>query len=347
MPRIIFHGPARHGLPSYTALMRIGLATTLRHLCGRRLLPAWGVSEETGVRFWRRQFTRALEMGDMAAGRQLFDSLETRTDEVLDVRHAALPGTRLVLPAGPPRHTLLYLHGGGYALRGRITYRFADLLAHRFAARVVMPEYPLTPEHPHPAQRDAALAAYRALLDEGLPPGRITLIGDSAGGHLALMTLVALRDAGLPQPGLCIGLCPWTDIGPRGASLTGNDRYDLVQGWMALRFGEWLRAGTGLSREALSPIHQDYRGLAPIYLQGGGREVLIDMIRDFAGTVARQGAEVLLDVWPDRAHDFHYSGTTHPDSAEALDRIAALLPDDGRLAGGPRTETGALLRRRA
>jgi acetyl esterase/lipase len=135
------------------------------------------------------------------------------------------------------------------------------------------------------------------------------------------MTLVALRDAGLPQPSLAVGLCPWTDIGERGASLYGNDRYDLVQGYMAVRFGEWLVGSTDHSREALSPIHQNYSGLAPLYLQGGGREVLIDMIRDFARVVANQDCEVTLDVWPEMTHNFHAHGLTRPESAEAISRI--------------------------
>ncbi len=200
----------------------------------------------------------------------------------------------------------------------------------------------MTPEHPHPAQQEDALAAYRYLLAEGVAPERLVLIGDSAGGHLTLMTLVALRREGLPQPALAIGLCPWTDIGARGASLVANDRYDLVQGWMAVRFGQWLQADTGFSREALSPIHQDYRGLAPIYCQGGGREGLIDMIRDFADELASQGAEATLDVWPDMIHDFQANGTTRPESAEAFARIRSAIAryagPGGEFGAGPRTE---------
>lgn len=76
---------------------------------------------------------------------------------------------------------------------------------------------------------------------------------------MALMLLQALKAQGKPQPALCIGLCPWTDIGDRGASLRDNDPTDLVQGWMALQLGHWLDPD-----------------------QAYGREVLRDMIIDFA-----------------------------------------------------------------
>jgi hypothetical protein len=67
---------------------------------------------------------------------------------------------------------------------------------------------------------------------------------------------------------------------------------------MAVRFGKWLLGSTNYSREALSLIHQSYAGLSPIYLQGGSREILIDMIRDFARVPVNQRCEAMLDVWP-------------------------------------------------
>jgi len=67
----------------------------------------------------------------------------------------------------------------------------------------------------------------------------------------------SLREKDLPQPVLAIGFCPWTYVGDRGASLFGNDKYDNVQGYMALQFGEWLKGEGRFSNQELSPIHQD------------------------------------------------------------------------------------------
>jgi len=304
----------------------VSLRTILRRSLFGPLAPRWPLDFEIGNLFWRGQFNRAFAMADMVEARLCFDSLQTVNDEEYDVTCTPsspdAPKGNWIAPREPrPKLTLLYLHGGGYAFHAAISHRFAEMLAGLLGATLFAPDYRLTPEHPHPAQLQDALAAYRYLLREGVDPKRLVIIGDSSGGHLTLMTLVGLRDAGLPQPALAVGLCPWTDIGERGKSLYANDRYDLVQGYMAVRFGEWLVGGKSYSREDLSPIHQRYAGLAPMYLQGGGREVLIDMIRDFARTVAEQGCAVTLDVWPDMTHDFQAHGLTHPDSAEAIERL--------------------------
>ncbi|MEL7465858.1 MAG: alpha/beta hydrolase fold domain-containing protein [Pseudomonadota bacterium] len=317
MPRTVTTGPLGHRIASWAVMIGCSFAALSARAAGRPINPA----------FWRRQFTRALNARDMGEGRVIFDSLQTYTDEVCAVRRQPMKTPEVAGDWIEPQAlktdvTLLYLHGGGYALYGAVARTFAETLAHHLGARLFALDYRLTPEHPHPAQRDDALAAVRHLLGEGVSPERLVLIGDSAGGHLTLMTLIAIREAGRPQPALAVGLCPWTDIGDRGESLHGNDAYDLVQGWMALRFGEWLQGDTGATREALSPIHQDYRGLAPVYLQAGGREILLDMIRDFAREL---GCDATLDVWPEMTHVFQAHSRTRPESAAALDRIAAAI----------------------
>ena len=339
MSKIILAGPFRYIARSYASLISLSLRVLVRRALRGPLAPGWRLDFEIGNEFWREQFTRAFAMPDIREGRLYFDSLQTGTDEVYEVERSPAPpeapkGVWIVPRRQLTEATILYLHGGGYAFHAAITHRFADMLAHHLGARVFALDYPLTPEHPHPAQKDAALAACRYLIDSGVDPKRWVVMGDSAGGHMTLMSLLSLREAGLPQPALAVGLCPWTDVGERGASLTANNKYDLVQGWMALRFGEWLIGNSGATREALSPIDQDYRGLAPLYLQGGGREMLIDMIRDFARVVAEQGCEATLDVWPQMTHEFQAHGLTHPDSAEAIERLRAAIAHYTEGAGG-------------
>jgi epsilon-lactone hydrolase len=330
MPRTVSHGPFRDVARSWASMVWISVSTILRRSLRGPLAPNWPLDFEIGNLFWRGQFDRAFVMADIREGRVYFDSLQTWTDEVYDVgRSTSPPGAPKGDWVSPPElasdATVLYLHGGGYSFHADISRRFADMLAFLLGVRLFAPDYRLTPEHSHPAQQDDALAAYRYMLAEGVDPKRLVVIGDSAGGHLTLMLLVALRDAGLPQPALAVGLCPWTDIGERGRSLYANDPYDCVQGYMAVRFGEWLVGSTGYSREALSPIYQSYAGLAPIYLQGGGREVLIDMIRDFARVLVNQGCEAMLDVWSEMTHDFQAHGLTRPESAAAIGRIKAAI----------------------
>lgn len=343
MTRIKFSGPLSMRVSSLLALNLIGLATYARHLLGRRLEPSWDANFETGVRFWRRQFTHAMSQTDMRRGRQILDSLQTETDDVYDVASEAIenpkgqwysPKTQLT------NATILYLHGGGYTFRGGSSQRFAAMLAHRCGAPLFAADYRLTPEHPYPAQSEDALAAWRHVMTRSAPE-KIVVVGDSAGGHMALMLLTNLKERNMSQPALCIGLCPWTDIGDRGASLRENDRYDLVQGWMALRFGEWLDPMRRFGRAALSPISHDYKGLAPIYMQAGGREILRDMICDFAEEQKRRGADLILDVWPDMPHDFQSFDSLKPSSVQAIARIHAAIKRHVDLQGeferGPNT----------
>lgn len=335
MTKIVTSGPLRLRVRSIATLLGIGMETTFRHAFGRRMAEDWGIGMETGIRFVRHQFTRAMNARDMAEGRAIFDSLQLRTDDVYRVttrQSTGIAGT-WVLPEEQRRDiAVLYLHGGGYTFDGGVSQRFAEMLAHHIGAPVLAPDYRLTPEHPHPAQAEDALAAWEHLSARHAPE-RIAVIGDSAGGHMALMLLQSLKAAGAHQPALCVGLCPWTDIGDRGASLRDNDPTDLVQGWMAIRFGQWLDPEGRFGREALSPIDHDFAGLAPLYLQAGGREVLRDMIAEFTDVQSAKGAEVMLDVWPDMPHDFQAYDSYARSSTAALSRLVEAI--DAHVLDGP------------
>jgi len=334
MPKIhsktILQGRFSHKLRSLALLMGLTARITARRALGKALVPQWPLSFEIGMLFWRTQFNRALAMDDFTQGRAYFDSLHwligqpprvgvqaTSQDEPRG--HWFIPHTR------SSEATILYFHGGGYAFYAATTRIFIAMLADTLGVPVFAPDYRLTPEHPHPAQIDDGLAAYRYLLNIGIEPSRLIVGGDSAGGHLMLMTISKLRGMGLPQPALGIGISPWTDTRPRGASLFGNDRYDLVQGYMTQIFAEWLKGKTGSTDAELSPIDQDFRGLAPLYLQAGGKEILVDMIRDFAKVTQTQGATIRLDVWEHMTHEFQILGESLPESHEALQRISAAI----------------------
>lgn len=340
MSKVKFAGPFSLRLKSFVALNRIAIATYFRHALGDRLAPDWGANLEIGIRFVRHQFTTAMAEQNMEKGRLLFDSLQLETDDHYNIRvePSVDPKGHWYYPTHCRRETtLLYLHGGGYAFHGGVSARFAAMLAHHSGAAVFAPDYRLTPEHPHPAQADDALAAWR-YLSEQTPPEKIVVIGDSAGGHMSLMLLQTLKDKGLVQPALCIGLCPWADIGDRGASLHENDKYDLVQGWMALKFGKWLDPEGKFDREALSPIFHDFTGLAPIYLQAGGREILRDMIKEFAEIQKSLGAEVTFDLWADMPHVFQAYDSYTASSTEALSKIVDAI--DTRLHALSETDIG-------
>lgn len=330
MPKTVTEGRFAHRARGLANLWIVFLQVVARRAIGKPLVREWPAVFEMATLFWRKQFRHALALSDIGEARAYFDSVHSLPDVMPEVD---IVPSRAREPAGDwyiPRQcrgeaTMLYFHGGGYSFYAQVSRLFIALLADWLGIRVFAADYRLTPEHPYPAQLDDGLAACRFLLDQGVPPEKLVIAGDSAGGHLALMTLVRLREAGLPQPALAVALSPWTDTGVRGASQFGNDRYDLVQGEMTLLFSRWFKGGQTLSDRDVSPIHQDLRGLAPIYLQAGGKEILADMIRDFAHEAARQGSAVRLDVWEHMNHEFHAYGDLIPESRQALDLIRQVI----------------------
>ena len=321
MPNIRFQGPWRHRLGSLAALNRIALGVYARHLAGRKIAPDWDANMEIGIRVWRHQFTTAMRHRDIRTGRAIYNSLQTLTDDTYEVETRTTPQGTWFKPKNiQTDRVVLYMHGGGYTFGGPNAARFASMLAHHTGAQLIMPKYRRTPEYSHPAQIEDARAAY-TLLSASVPPEKIVFIGDSAGAHLVLMLLLSLKESDAAQPALCIALCPWVDVGLRGDSMTSNDHFDLVQGWMALKFGQWLDPDETYGREALSPISHDFSGLAPIYLQAGGREIFRDPATDFARQQAAKGANVMLDIWDDMPHDFQAYDSLFASSTQALKRI--------------------------
>ena len=330
MSRTVLQGPPWHSLRSLMVLLSTTAIVLARRAVNRPTVAQWTIPFEIGTLFYRRQFKRALEMDHIAEGRAYFDSLYNiaEAEPEVDVQPTAAhePLGDWFIPRGHTNsNTMLYFHGGGYAFYATVSRRFIAMLAYRLQVPIFAPDYRLTPEHPHPAQMDDAIAAYRYLLARSVDPKKLIIAGDSAGGHLALMTLLRLRTEGLPQPALAVGLSPWTDVGRRGHSLFDNDRYDLVQGVQTLRYAEWLRGASGCSDADLSPTAQDYRGTAPTYLQAGSKEILVDMIRDFAHILRTQGVPVRLDVWEHMTHEFHGYGGTLEQSRAAIERIRVAI----------------------
>ena len=196
-----------------------------------------------------------------------------------------------------PARVILYLHGGGFFMGSPASYRNRAMrLSYRCQAKVFVPDYRRTPEHPYPAALDDALAAWT--LVDGLRRGApVFVAGDSAGGGLALSLLVRLRDLGLRKPNGAFVLSPWTDLTVSGRSVDGNRGKDL---WFTRAHLEiWAKyyvGGADARSPCLSPVFADYSGLPPLFLLAGQNELLLDdalRVRD-AATAAGVDARVLV-----------------------------------------------------
>jgi monoterpene epsilon-lactone hydrolase len=233
--------------------------------------------------------------------------------------------TGAVRAAGTP--TILYLHGGGYYFCSPRSHRSIVFgLATRSRAPAFSLDYRLAPEARFPAALDDALAAYRQLLAYGTPPQSIVISGDSAGGGLALATLVALRDAGDPLPAGGLLFSPWTDLGASGASIRTNDGVDPMFSGPAIgRAAKVYLGDTPATHPYASPVYADLHGLPPLFIQAGSTEVLLDDARRVADNARSAGVSVELQIWPNMPHVWQIFTPFIPEARRALDGAAAFL----------------------
>ena len=222
---------------------------------------------------------------------------------------------------------LLYTHGGGYYMGSAEGQRYlVTALSAAIGVRVLNLDYRLAPEHPFPAAVDDAVAAYRWLLDLGLPPERIALAGDSAGGGLVLATLLALKDAGVPQPAATVAISPLTDLAATGESLRTRADVEVVLAPGAVtEAATWYLAGQDPTHPHASPLYGEFSGLCPLLIQVGDAEMLLDDSRRLAERASAAGVDVDLEVWPDMPHVWHAFAGFLPEADTAIARIGQWL----------------------
>jgi monoterpene epsilon-lactone hydrolase len=237
--------------------------------------------------------------------------------------------------AGEVREDLafLYLHGGGYFFGSRRVFR---PLTWRLSAATRRPvlaiDYRLAPEHTLDDAREDAVAAYQALLARGFAPGSITVGGDSAGGHLTLVTLLTLRERGLALPGAAVCLSPWADMAAGAPSRWINRRKDpLVPAAKLAWLGTYYARGRDLADPMLSPVNADYTGLPPLMVIYSGSEVLADDATRVAARARAAGVEVTLQRWEGLMHAFPVFADLIPEGRAAFRHIARFVDRELRV----------------
>ena len=243
------------------------------------------------------------------------------------VSGGGVPAEWISAPGARRDRAVLYLHGGGYVIGSIATHRqLAADISRSAAARVLLIDYRLAPEHPHPAAVEDALSAYRWLVAQGAAPERTAVAGDSAGGGLTMATLVALRDAGDPLPGAAVGLSPWVDLEAVGDSMTGKSADDpLVQRAGLLRMAAYYLNGLGPRHPLAAPLYADLTGLPPLLIQVGDAETLLDDAVRLAQRAEAAGVKVNIDVWEEMIHVWQLFAPMLPEGREAIDEIGRFL----------------------
>jgi monoterpene epsilon-lactone hydrolase len=238
-----------------------------------------------------------------------------------------VPAAEITVDGVEPRHVVLYFHGGVYVMGDAfLAADLASQVGRRTRGRVISVDYRLAPEHPYPAAVDDALAAYQALLDNGTAPSDIVLAGESAGGGLAIATLVNARDHGLPLPAAAFAMSPYADLTLAGPSMDTKHDADplLSRENLQARVPDYT-AGQDAALGLISPVFADLSGLPPLVIQAGTHEVLLDDAIRLARQAATADVQVTLDITPGVPHVFQAYYPILDEAAAALDRAGRLL----------------------
>ena len=205
---------------------------------------------------------------------------------------------------------VLQLHGGGYI--GPLSDWYRDLAVKQAvmteAREVYMVDYRLAPEHVYPAALDDALKVYEELLGRA-GSENIIVIGDSAGGNLALELSVCLKQKRLPQPAVLILISPWATLESDPPSRTTNADRDLVLGKSNPEMFEGVAhpvygGKIPVNDPRLSPIYADLKNLPPTLIQIGGYELFVDEGIELLKKATADELNVTLSVYRGMPHDF-------------------------------------------
>lgn len=225
---------------------------------------------------------------------------------------------------------ILYLHGGGFAMQSTHSHRkLAGHLAKATSSQLALIDYRLSPEHGFPSQIEDTIAAYDWLIGQGYAGRDIAICGDSAGGGLAVIASVWLRDSLRELPAAVCAFSPWVDLECGGASLLSNADKDafigkeLAEQLIALYLGP---AGSPSDPKA-NVLHANLGGLPPTFISAGGHEALLSDAERLADRLKSAGVEISFDIWPEQQHVHAFMAGRAAEADEVINDAAAWIKD--------------------
>lgn len=221
---------------------------------------------------------------------------------------------------------LLCTHGGGYVVGSMYTHRkmFAHI-AKEIGCPALIVHYRRAPEDVHPGPVNDCVNAYKWLLNhKKLKPENIAFTGESAGGGLAITTMLCARENGLPLPAASMPMSPWIDMEVKGKSVDTNEDKDyLVKRWFIEFLATTFLGEKGSKKDPLAnPLYADLRGLPPLYIQVGEDETLLDDSRRVAERASAAGVDVKVDIFPEMQHAFQFLVGNAPEADQAVKQMA-------------------------
>jgi epsilon-lactone hydrolase len=243
------------------------------------------------------------------------------------VNIADVPVERVQPPQTRSDATLIYLHGGGYALGSAKGYRgLAAQLAAAAGMTALVPDYTRAPEAPYPAALDQMVAVYLQLLEDGLDPKTTVIVGDSAGGGLTLALAMALRDRGIAAPAAIGLISPWADLAIDVSGVRPALCDPLILPSMTAEMAPHYAGSLDPTLPGISPVYGDMTGLPPIVMHTAGDDPISIDADKIEKAFAATGTGILEhrrfdNLW----HVFHLQVSVLAEAAEAIADLGAKL----------------------
>jgi acetyl esterase len=238
---------------------------------------------------------------------------------------------RLYRPALEPRPLIVFLHGGMWVMGDLDTH---DRTCRRFSlaadAAILAVDYRRGPEEPWPAAVDDAVSAVAWARSEavalGGDPERVSVAGDSSGGHLAVLACLRMRREPDRAPNAMLLACPNIDptLSEPSVAAQGSG-WGLEARDLAWAVRQWAPAEVGLDDPGVNPLREpDLRDLPPTLLVTAEHDPLRDEGDAFAAALSRAGNEVRHRCEPGLVHGFIQGlDLISPSAAAAADRFFA------------------------
>lgn len=246
---------------------------------------------------------------DLDTLRNMLDSLHVLASEPTDVTYQEVDAGGVpaiwAKPAGAAAdRVIVYAHGGGCVTGSMHSHRkLAAHLAKAAGVTAIVLDYRLAPEHPFPAQIEDLLTVHRWLRGQGIGPEHTATAGDSAGGNLAIATVLKLREVGEPLPAAIVAISPWLDMEHTGATMQSNaDSDSLVSHAVSAMMATMYLGAVAPTDPLANPLYADLAGLPPVFACAGDAETLQDNAERFAERARAAGVDVVLEIAPGQQH---------------------------------------------
>ena len=270
---------------------------------------------------------------DYAAERKRNDRTPPKPPRGVVVKQITLGGLtgEEISKAGNNNGIILYIHGGGFTVgSARERRAICQYIAANYGFDCVTFNYRLAPENLWPAPLDDSLTAYIELIERGISPQNIVLMGESAGGTLTLSLAVKLKEMQLPQPKAIAAFSPCVTVAETLPSHVENSKTDymltdgVANGRIKIVFGDRADDEALLHMPTVSPLYADFDGLPPVFLSASDTEALLDDSIMLLEKLSKAGHKTELDIQHGVCHAFQVF-TDMPEAKRSLKKTFEFL----------------------